>query len=168
MKIILLQDIKGLGRKFDIKNVKDGYARNFLLPQGLAKIATERVIKELETQKAAWQKEEQEIKNKLEALAKELSGQEFKFTLKTGKKGEVFGSVTRDDIKNKLSTPDIEVNPHTKRGLAPEAQDSHYPRYGVGVNLERPIKKLGEHQVEIDLGKEVKTLIKVIIEPSQP
>lgn len=144
MRIILLREIKGLGNKFDIKQVKDGYARNFLIPRGLAKIATEQVIKELETQRAAWQKEEQEVKNKLETLVKELSGQEFKFTLKTGKKEEVFGSVTRDDIKNKLSMPDIEVN------------------------LERPIKKLGEHQVEIDLGKGVKTLIKVIIEPSQP
>ena len=156
MRIILLQEIKGLGKKFDVKEVKNGYARNFLIPNGLVKIATKQTIKELETLKAAWQKEEQEIKNKLETLAKELSGQEFKFTLKTGKKGEVFGSVTRDDIKNKLSMPDIEVN------------------------LERPIKTLGEHQVEIDLekparhtsqgeaGRGVKTLIKVIIEQSQP
>jgi len=144
MRIILLREIKGLGNKFDIKQVKDGYARNFLIPQGLAKIATEQTIKELEAQKAAWSKEEQEIKNKLETLAEELSGQEFKFTLKTGKKGEIFGSVTRDDIKNKLSMPNIEVN------------------------LERPIKTLGEHQMEIDLGKEVKALIRIIIEPLQP
>ena len=141
MKIILLQTIKGLGNKFDIKQVKDGYARNFLLPRGLAKIATEQVIKELETQKAAWEKGEQEIKTKLEALAKELSSQEFKFTLKTGKKGEVFGSVTKDDIKSKLSMPDIEIE------------------------LERPIKTLGEHQVEIDLGKGIKAKVKVITEP---
>jgi len=139
MRIILLREIKGLGNKFDIKQVKDGYARNFLIPQGLAKIATEQTIKELEAQKAAWSKEEQEIKNKLETLAEELSGQEFKFTLKTGKKGEIFGSVTRDDIKNKLSMPNIEVN------------------------LERPIKTLGEHQVEINLGKGVKVNIKVSV-----
>ncbi len=163
MRIILLQDIKGFGRKFDVKNVKDGYARNFLLPQNLAKIATERVIKELETQKAAWQKEEQEIKNKLETLAKEFSGQEFKFTLKTGKKGEVFGSVGKNDIKT-LMAANIGTNFH------------EYLK-DIEVNLERPIKKLGEHQVEIDLGKParlndisrsgggVKTLIKVIIDP---
>jgi len=141
MKVILLQTIKGLGNKFDIKNVKDGYGRNFLLPRGLAKIASEDVIKKLETQKAAWEKGEQEIKTKLEALAKELSSQEFKFTLKTGKKGEVFGSVTKDDIKSKLSMPDIEIE------------------------LERPIKTLGEHQVEIDLGKGIKAKVKVITEP---
>jgi len=148
MKIILLQDIKGLGRKFDIKQAKDGYARNFLLPRGLAKIATEQVIKELETQKAAWQKEEHETKNKLETLAKELSGQEFKFMVKIGKKGEVFGSINKADIKKAIATLISSNN--------------------IEINLEKPIKKLGEHQVEINLGKEVKTLIKVIIEQSQP
>ena len=137
-----------------------------MLPQGLAKIATEQVIKELEIQKAAWQKEEQEIKNKLETLAKELSGQEFKFTLKTGKKGEVFGSVGKNDIKT-LIAANIGTNFH------------EYLK-DIEIDLEKPIKKLGEHQVEIDLGKParhasqgeagggVKTLIKVIIEPLQP
>ena len=151
MRIILLREIKGLGNKFDIKQVKDGYARNFLIPRGLAKIATEQVIKELETQKAAWQKEEQEIKNKLETLAKELSGQEFKFTLKTGKKGEVFGSVAKSDIKTRIYT-DMKT-------------DLHGYLENLEINLEKPIKKLGEHQVEVDLGGGVKTLIKVIIEP---
>ncbi len=141
MKIILLQDVKNFGRKFDVKNVKDGYARNFLLPRGLAKIANDKIINELASQKAAWEKQEQKIKNNLEALAKNLAEQEFKFTLKTGKKGEVFGSINKDDIKNKLAIPDAEIN------------------------LERPIKKLGEHQVEIVLGGGVKTKIKVVIEP---
>jgi large subunit ribosomal protein L9 len=154
VKVILLQTIKGLGNKFDIKNVKDGYARNFLIPRGLAKIATEQVIKELEAKKVAWQKEEQEIKNKLEALIKELSGQEFKFTLKTGKKGEVFGSVAKSDIKTRIYT-DMKT-------------DLHGYLENLEVDLNQPIKTLGEHQVEIDLGKGVKTLIKVIIEPSQP
>lgn len=149
MKIILLQDIKGLARKFDIKNVKDGYARNFLIPQGLAKIATDKTVKELEFKKAVWQKEEQEIKNKLEILAKELAAQEFKFTLKTGKKGEVFGSVSKEDIKTLMAT-----NINTK-----------YHEYlkDIKINLERPIKTLGEHQVEIDLEKGVKINIKVSV-----
>lgn len=150
MRIILLQDIKGLGGKFDVKEVKDGYARNFLIPRALAKIATEKTIKELEAQKFAWSKEEQEIKNKLETLAKDLAGQEFKFALKTGKKGEVFGSVSKEDIKTLMAT-----NINTK-----------YHEYlkDIKINLERPIKTLGEHQAEIDLSREVKTKIKVIIE----
>lgn len=147
MKVILLQNIKSVGRKFEVRQVKDGYARNFLFPRGLAKIATDNTVKELETQKAAWQKEEQEIKNQLEALAQKLAGQEFRFQLKTGKKEEVFGSVNKEDIKKavmaKISNGDIEID------------------------LQRPIKKLGEHQVEINLGGAAKTTVKVIIEPSQ-
>jgi large subunit ribosomal protein L9 len=144
MKVILLQEIKGLGKKFDIKQVKDGYARNFLLPQNLAKVATDRTIKELATQKAAWEKEEQEAKNQLTALAEKLADQEFKFELKSGKKEEVFGSVTRANIKKAVSASISNDN--------------------FEINLEKPIKKLGEHQVEIDLGKGVKTKIKIIVE----
>lgn len=139
MKVILLQDIKGLARKFDVKEVKDGYARNFLIPKGLVKIATNEAIKELEVKKSAWSKEEQEIKTKLETLAKDLANKEFRFKVKIGKKGEIFGSVTKDDIKEKLLMTNVEIN------------------------LERPIKKLGEHQVEINLGKGVKANIKVSV-----
>jgi len=150
MKIILLQDIKGLARKFDIKEVKDGYARNFLFPKGLAKIATEQAIKELEAQKAAWSKEEEGMKNKLETLAKDLANQEFRFTLKTGKKGEVFGSVAKSDVKTQIYT---DVN-----------TDLHRYLQNLEIDLEKPIKTLGEHSIEVDLGRGVKTTIKVIIE----
>jgi len=147
MKVILLQDVKDLGKKFDVKNVKDGYGHNFLLPRNLAKIATAKSIKELETQKIIWQKEEDEIKNKLETLSKEFQEKEFHFTLKTGEKGEVFGSISKADIK-KLITPSLFNN-------------------DVEINLEKPIKTLGAHQVEINLGRGVKTLIKLVIEPLQ-
>ncbi len=131
MKVILLQNIKGLGDKFEIKQVKDGYARNFLIPRQLAKIATEQIIKELEAKKLAWEKEEKEIKNKLEALAKDLTNQEFHFKVKTGKSGEVFGSISKDDIKKAIL--------------------NQIPNDDIDVNLERPLKTLGEHKVEIVL-----------------
>jgi len=151
VKVILLQTIKGLGNKFEVKQVKDGYGRNFLLPRGLAKIAANETIKELEAQKAAWQKREQETKNKLEALAKEISDREFKFTLKTGEKGEIFGSIT-------------------KEAIAAEINKTLFPQSGIeprNIDLGRPIKTPGEHRVEVSLGKEMKTLIKIIAEPSQ-
>lgn len=150
MKIILLRDIKNLGRKFDIKQVKNGYARNFLLPQGLVKIATEKTIKELEAQKLLWEKEEQTIKEKLEILAKDLARQEFNFKLKTGKKKEVFGSVNRDDIKTRI--------------LADFDADSRRYLDDIEIKIEHPIKTLGEHSVEIDFGRGVKAKIKVIVE----
>ena len=137
MKIILLQDIKGLGKKLDVKNVSNGYAMNFLIPKGLVKIATDLAVKKLETQKACQEKEEKETKIELEKIAKNLENQEFEFTVKTGEKGEVFGSVGKDDIKALIGIKDIKVN------------------------LERPIKTLGEHQMEIDLGKGIKTKIKL-------
>lgn len=155
MKVILLQDIKDLGKKFDVKTVKDGYARNFLLPRGLVKIATDKTIKELEIQKAAWQKQEIETKNNLEVFAKKLSEQEFKFTLKTGEKGEVFGSISKNDIKTRIYT-DLNTDLHG------------YVENDFEISLDKPIKTLGLSQVEINLGKGVKTLIKVIIEPLSP
>ncbi len=146
MKVILLENIKALGNKYDVKNVKDGYARNFLFPKGLAKIAANIEIKELEAQKAAQQKKEQEAKKQLESLAKELAGREFCFTIKTGEKDEVFGSVTKEDIKKSVS--------------ASVSNDN------IEVNLEKPIKKLGEHQVEINLGGGIKTNIKINVAAS--
>ena len=146
MKVILLQDIKDVGKKFDVKNVSDGYARNFLFPRNLAKIATKGEIEEMESRKAAWQKQEEETKNKLEALAKSLAGKEFTFYLKTGERGAVFGSVSKDDIKDKLSLSNSDTY----------------------INLERPIKTLGEHQIEVNLGKGVKTSVKIIVLPTQP
>lgn len=151
MKVILLQDVKGLGNKYDIKNAADGYARNFLLPRKLARIATPDVIKELEVQKSIWQKQEEETKDKLEFSAKTLANQEFRFSVKTGDKGEVFGSVSKDDIK---------------RAILALISNSQFPiSNSVEVDLKRPIKKLGESQMEINLGKGIKTSIKVIAEP---
>ncbi len=152
MKLILLQDIKGVGKKFDVKEIKSGYARNFLLPRGLVKAATEQSIKELEIKKAAWGKEEKEIKGKLELLAKSLTESEFDFSVKTGKKGEVFGSVNKEDIKNKL----YEYNGDFKKISDFE------------IILERPLKTLGEHQLEINFGKGIKSKIKVTIAPISP
>ncbi len=141
MKVILLQNIKGLGNRYDVKNVKDGYARNFLFPKGFAKIATNKEVKELETQKAVQQKEKQEAKNQLELLAKKLAEQEFRFTIKTGEKGEVFGSISKEDIKKAVST-----------SISLPVGDLPKGYNDIEVNLEKPIKKLGEHQVEINLG----------------
>lgn len=153
MKIIILQDIKGIGKKFDIKDIKDGFARNFLIPKGLVKIATDKSIKELEIQKAAREKEEQEIKVKLETLAENLSGREFQFTIKTGKKGEVFGSINKDDIKTRIYA-DLTRLPAADRDLREHLKD-------IEINLEKPIKILGEHWVEINLGRGIKAKIKL-------
>jgi large subunit ribosomal protein L9 len=162
MKVILLETIKGLGKKYDVKIVKDGYARNFLLPRGLAKIAAEKTIKELEAKKIIWEKEEQATREKLEILAKDLNNKEFKFALKTGKpsnvqrdaslgkkKEVIFGSISKNEIKKAVLA---------SISRFPVSEDD------IEIKFEHPIKTLGEHSVEIDFGKGVKTRIKVIAE----
>ncbi|PIV31842.1 50S ribosomal protein L9 [Candidatus Wolfebacteria bacterium CG02_land_8_20_14_3_00_37_12] len=152
MQIILLQDIKGIGKKFEIKEIKDGYARNFLIPRGLAKIATNATIKELETKKSVSEKQEKKLKAELESLAKNLSHRNFVFSLNVGKKGEVFGSITKDDIEERINA---NINANLR----------DYIKNNMEIKLEKPIKTTDEHQIEINLGKGVKTTVKVIIEP---
>ena len=152
MQIILLQDIKGIGKKFEIKEIKDGYARNFLIPRGLAKIATNATIKELEMKKSVSEKQEKKLKAELESLAKNLSHRNFVFSLNVGKKGEVFGSITKDDIEERINA---NINANLR----------DYIKNNMEIKLEKPIKTTDEHQIEINLGKGVKTTVKVIIEP---
>lgn len=103
MKVILLKDVKGLGKKGSVVNVKDGYARNFLLPRGVAKEATEgnlKVLKEQETAREIRQKEELE---KAKKLAEKISSISVKIQGKAGENGKLFGSITSKDIANALN-----------------------------------------------------------------
>ncbi len=148
MKIILLQDIKGLGKKYDVKNVADGYARNFLILKNLAKPATESEIKKIEAQKIALVKQEEEFKKEIAILAQKIADEEFHFYPKTGEKNEVFGSVNKNDVEKSL----LRKLPLKWR-----------KKIDIKVNLEKPIKSLGEHSVEIDLGFGTKTSVKVVL-----
>lgn len=141
MRIILLQDVKNIGRKGEVKNISDGYARNFLLPQKLAKAATDNLVKEAEKQKITSEKMKEEIKSELTEFASKLSGTELYFYPKIGKKQELYASVTKDDIigsiKNKLPLK-IQKDIHIK------------------ISPDKPLKTLGEHQIEADLGHGIK------------
>lgn len=142
MKVILLEEVKSLGKKFDVKNVPDGYARNFLFPKKIAKAATPESLKALAQAKAAWDKKERELKEKLEQTASALQRIVIEFPIRVGEKRKVFGSVTESEIKNSL----------VEKGFP-----------DLKVELEKPVKTLGEHQVDVDLGRGVKTKIKIIL-----
>lgn len=131
---------------FDIKNVADGFARNYLIPNGLAKIADDKSIQEIAKEKAIREKRETELKAALLESAKKLSDKEFTIRLKIGKGGEVFGSITKERIKEII-----------RSGTA------HISNNDLLIDLVKPIKTLGQHQVEIDLGKGVKTKIKIFV-----
>ncbi|MBU6431405.1 MAG: 50S ribosomal protein L9 [Patescibacteria group bacterium] len=131
MKIILLKDVKGLGKKYDFKEAKDGHALNLLIPQGLAVRATDKNIKEIGIKK----------KNDLERLKiqedllimnlKELDGIKIEMTEKANEKGHLFASIRKEQI-----IP--EIKKQAKIDMLPEF-----------VILEKPIKEVGEHEISV-------------------
>lgn len=102
MKVILIKDVKGLGKKGDVVKAKDGYARNYLLPKGLAKEATDGNIKVLKEQKTAKKIKEQEELKKAKELSQKISEKEVKIKSKAGENGKLFGSITTKDIADAL------------------------------------------------------------------
>lgn len=102
MKVILLKDVKGTGKKGDIVNASDGHARNFLIPKGLAKEATSSSISSLKHQKASEEKRKAEELAAAKALAEEIAKLEVKIVSKAGEGGKLFGSITSKDIAEKL------------------------------------------------------------------
>lgn len=102
MKVILKADVKGQGKKGDLINASDGYAKNFLLPKGLAVVADKTAINELEGKKsaAAYHKNQEEMKAK--ELADKLEGQKVTFKSKSGENGKLFGSITAQDVANEI------------------------------------------------------------------
>mgnify|MGYP001602559090 FL=1 len=143
MKVIFLADIADAGKKFEVKDLKDGYVRNFLLPKKLVKIATAAALKQLIQEKAAWEKKEKELLSKLQAEAEKINGLALEFKLKTGEKGEIFSSVGETDILKSLLGKGFQT---VKK-----------------VSLEKPIKTKGEHLVEVNLGKGIKAQLKIKI-----
>lgn len=147
MKVILLQNIKGFGQIGDVKNVSDGYGRNFLLPRKMAKAANEGSMKEVESLKA---KRiiviESEKKNALEAVEK-LKDLVIEFTRKATKTGKLFAGIGKDDLVKEI-----------KKASGVQLQEEM-------LGHEEPIKHIGEHLVDLNLTAEVKAQIKVVVKP---
>jgi len=144
MKVILLQDIEKLGKKYDIKNVADGHARNFLLPKNLVKPATEENMKWLEVQKEILrQKSEEELK-KVEGAASALDGLEIILPMKIGEKDQLFEAVTAQKIVEKLKEQGFEVKK-------------------TQVILKEPIREVGEFPIKIQFSHNLEAEIKLII-----
>src|SRR5579872_4729452 len=102
MQIILLEDVRGVGLKHDIKEVRDGYARNFLFPNKLAERATPSSLKKLEEMKATHDAKEIELKKHLEEIARRITDMRIQFELKRGKDGSIFGSVNKEAVLKAL------------------------------------------------------------------
>jgi large subunit ribosomal protein L9 len=143
MKVVLLQDVKDLGKKGELVNASDGYVRNFLFPRKLAVEATTGRLKEIEDKKSSVKnKKEMELKAAKE-LADRLSKVEISFKTKAGENGKLFGSITSKDVVDAIKAQQkIEVD--KKKVVLPEA-----------------IKALGTYQVEIKVYPEVSAKINV-------
>ena len=142
MQIILLQDIKGLGKKFDIKKVVDGYARNFLFPKNLACLATAQIIAQTEKEREIRiQKEKEEFK-KTEQTVGKFKNLVLKIQAKATKDGKLFGSISNQEIADVLKEKNFEISSDK-------------------IEIKEPIKKIGKHSVKINLASGIQTEIAV-------
>ncbi|QMV42155.1 50S ribosomal protein L9 [Cohnella cholangitidis] len=142
MKVIFLQDVKGQGKKGEIKEVSEGYARNFLLPKGVVQIATEGAKKTLTQQVASAQKKKENEKNEFKALAERLSEMTVVIKAKAGEGGRLFGAITSKQIAEALELQKISID---KRK----------------IELEEPIRVLGVTKVTVKLYPDVKGTLNV-------
>ncbi|GAB6182593.1 50S ribosomal protein L9 [Thermodesulfovibrio hydrogeniphilus] len=142
MKVILKDDVQGLGKAGQIVNVKDGYARNYLLPRGLALIADEKNVKLLEIQKKKFEEEAKKRRQDAESVAQRLSELQLTIKAKAGEDQKLFGSITAKDIAEALQ----------KEGFSVDKKQ---------VVISEPIKRVGEYAIEIKLQEGISAKLKV-------
>ena len=148
MQIILLERVSNLGQMGDVVRVRDGYARNFLLPQGKALRATKENAKRFEVERAQLEARNLERKSEASAVAEKLDGQSFIVVRQAGETGQLYGSVSARDLADILTAGGFTVS---------RAQ----------VILNQPIKTIGLHAVAIALHPEVETTVTVNVARSE-
>ncbi|QFP62315.1 50S ribosomal protein L9 [Brucella anthropi] len=144
MEVILLERIGRLGQMGETVKVKDGYARNFLLPQGKALRANEANMKKFEGQRAQLEAQNLERKNEAQAVAEKLNGESFIVVRSAGETGQLYGSVSTRDIADIISANGFTLHRNQ-------------------VELNHPIKTIGLHEVSISLHPEVQVQVTVNI-----
>jgi large subunit ribosomal protein L9 len=142
MKVILTEEIRGLGTRGDLVTVKDGYARNYLIPKNLAQEATKSNLNAIEHQRRKWALLAQEEKTAAQKQADRVKGVKIQIEKRVGEHGHLFGSVTANEIADALAEKGIEVD---KRR----------------IELGSPIKNIGLHDVEVRLHRDVTAQIQV-------
>lgn len=143
MKVVLIQDVKNLGKAGDIKEVADGYARNFLIPKGLAVEATSTKAKEVEEKKKSLENQKKKEMAQAESQKAKIDGKVIEIKAKTGENDKLFGAVTPKEIAEAIAK-DLGVNIDKKK-----------------VEIAEPIKHLGEYDVRIKLYPGIQAAIKV-------
>jgi large subunit ribosomal protein L9 len=147
VKVILSNDVENLGTRGDVVSVADGYARNFLIPKGMAMLATKGALRQAELMQRARREREEREKQEAAGMVSRLAATSVYISARSGEGGRLFGSVTKSDVA---------------RGIEEqlgEAVDRHK------ILLEDPIRVLGTHQVEVKLHEEVNALVTVEVIP---
>jgi large subunit ribosomal protein L9 len=136
MEIILTEDVPKLGHAGDVVRVKDGYARNYLLPRGMALLATRGRVRELEHKKRMIEEKDRKEIHSHEGFARQINALELEFDVHASEEGKLFGSVTNSDIASQLKEKGVEVDRRK-------------------IELPEPIKLVGEYSVPIRLHRQV-------------
>ena len=146
MKVIYLKDMSAKWKKGEIREVADGYARNFLLPQGLAMPATPAAVMAAEAQFEENAQRQARKREEMNELVQHMEGKELHFRARVGAKGRLHGAITSADIAAELSRViDFEIDKKK-------------------IELDEPLHQLGSYEIKISLAKGVETQIKVVVE----
>lgn len=145
MKVILTQEIKKLGAKGEILEVSDGYARNFLIPQGLAEEATKTRVKEIQEKSVKEEKQKSSEKDRAEVLKNKLQGKKVEIRVKAGAGDKLFGAVTTREIADLLRS-EFGVEIDKKK-----------------IDLGEPIKHLGQYNIKLKIYPAVQAELKLVV-----
>lgn len=146
MKVVLLQEVQGIGGPGTVKDVADGYARNYLLPKKLATPATAGALKQVERVRAVEDRRQARLDEQAAAMAARIDGQEVTFRVRAGEEGRLYGSVTNGDVAEVLS-----------RQIGEDVDKRR-------VILEEPIHVLGTYEVPVRLSSSHSPVVKVVVE----
>ncbi len=146
MKVILKRDVKGLGHDGDMKEVKGGYARNFLLPSGAAVIADKGAVANWERHRDQREERDRSVRADAEATAEKLRELRLEIPVKAGERGRLFGAVTSHQITDLINQLGIELDRHA-------------------LHLREPIKTLGDHKIDVRLMPGVDATVSVSVVP---
>jgi large subunit ribosomal protein L9 len=146
MKVILKRDVKGLGREGDLKDVKDGYARNFLLPTGAAVVADKGAVANWERHREQREERDRSARAEAESTAEKLRALKLEVPVKAGERGRLFGAVTGHQIADLIHREGVELDRHA-------------------LHLREPIKALGDYKVDVRLMPGVEATVSVSVVP---
>ncbi|SMC09639.1 50S ribosomal protein L9 [Nitratiruptor tergarcus] len=145
MKVLLIKDVKDLGKAGEVKEVKDGYGKNFLIARGFAKLATPEVIEAWEKEQAKKAEEEAKEIEKLKKLQEKIESIKLTIKHKAGANGALFGAITNKEVAEELKKQGIEID------------KKH-------IDIHPPIKQAGEYNIDVKLGHGIHATLDLVVE----